>query len=103
MIRYLPTGALILCVCIGLAAQTGLKYKTYQGTADGFSVTIPFEMQVRGDADSLSGRKYYGSGDGTWVYIFSEPNKRLYDIDTIKRFLRSNGYAFTVGSDAKHP
>ncbi|MFL6375180.1 MAG: energy transducer TonB [Pyrinomonadaceae bacterium] len=103
MIGYtLKAGAIILCTWLVAAAQAELKYETFHGTADGFSVVVPFALDVRGDADGLSGRKYLGGANGTWVYVFSEPDKRIHDIDIVKQFVRSNGKAFAPGSDFQH-
>jgi TonB family protein len=101
--KVLQITAFVLCSCFAAAAQNSVTYKSFDGAADRFSVEVPFELNVRGDADNLSGRKYYGAGLGSWVYIFSEPSKRLDDIKTVKKFVESNGHAFAIGSDSKHP
>jgi TonB family protein len=103
IIRFLLVGAAILCSWLAVEAQGGLEYRSYEGIADGFSVLVPFAMNVRGDAGSNDSRKYYGDGNATWVYVFSEPSKELSSIKTVKRFVESNGQAFATGGDFKHP
>lgn len=52
-----------------------------------FSIETPVNLGVRGDDKATSSRKYYGSINGSYVYIFSDPVRSPYYISTINRYI----------------
>lgn len=76
--RYsLPICALLLLTATFIA-QTAKKVENWQEfspISEEFSVDTPLTLEQRGDNEPKSFRKYFGSINGVYVYIFSDPVK----------------------------
>lgn len=76
--RYLLSICALFLLTATFIAQTPTKVENWQvfsPISDEFSVDAPLPLEQRGDNDPKTSRKYYGSINGVYVYIFSDPVK----------------------------
>jgi hypothetical protein len=77
--------------CLG--QQTEENWQRFSPEREEFAVDTPTQLKRDGDKDSNSSRKYNGSINGAYLYVFSDPIKKKRYSSDIKRFLSDWGQA----------
>ena len=67
---------------------------------DEFEIETPLELRTGGDKNPKSSRKYFGSINGVYVYVFSDPAKKPSYFDFVARFVEGSGQTLAVGNAA---
>jgi TonB family protein len=77
--RYLVSICALLLLSTALFAQTSIKvenWQTFSPASDEFSVEAPLTLDQRGDNATGSSRKFSGTINGVYVFVFSDPLKK---------------------------
>ncbi len=94
IMRYLLSICALFLITATLLAQTPKKaedWQTFSPVSDEFSVETPMVLEQRGDNESKSSRKFYGSINGVYLYIFSDPVKTPTYFATVRDILTKIG------------
>jgi TonB family protein len=91
--------------CSLVTAQTPASiaenWRPFHPADDEFTIETPIELREAGEKDAYSSRRYDGFINGTRLYIFSDPLKHSYQIDTVLRFVRSAGQSLETSKPTK--
>lgn len=76
-----------------LGQKTDENWQRFSPQQDEFAVDTPVDLKQSGDNEKKSSRKYSGSINGAFLYVFSDPVKSKHYSSSIKRFLSDWGQA----------
>lgn len=101
---------LIVCListCSLTLAQTTTRsdenWRIIQPENEEFTVAVPIDLKSVGARDLKSPRKYSGSIDSVYLYVFSDPIKDRYYFSIISGFLKNWGQTLEISDSVNKP
>ena len=90
-------------VSFSLAAQAPTPvpedWRVMQPSNEEFIIDAPLALKITGDERAKSSRMYFGSINGTYVYVFSDPVKSPNNLSVVKRFVSLSGKTLEADKD----
>ena len=74
-------------------------WRIFQPDNDEFTIETPLELKNYGMQDAKSSRMYFGSINGTYLYVFSDPVKSPDNLKVTIRFVNSSGKTLAENGD----
>lgn len=91
--------ALMLCITSALSfaqapTSTLLRpnWRNFQPAIEEFNIEAPIGLARIGQGDAKSSRKYFGSINGTYLYVFSDPTRSPNNFCVVEGFVKASGH-----------
>ena len=78
-------------------------WRKLQQDTEEFTIDTPLELKNDGKKDAKSSRKYFGSINGTYLYVFSDPVKSPNNLKIVTRFVNLSGKTLAEDIDLSKP
>lgn len=107
ILRFTALTICLIAVCYISPAQTKPSieenWRIFQPENEEFGVVTPVEMTTSGSREPKSSRRFSGSINGVYLFVFSDPNSERHNFSKISGYLKNWGQTLEMSNEPTVP